>query len=124
MLLLDTHVLLRMIGQTRLDLPKTLQKRIKEGPLNASAISIWEIAIKYQSGKLKVTLELNDLVDICRAYTISLIPLTPEDAIAELYPLPPTRDPFDRMLLTQCSVRGWKLLTIDNALVGHPIALR
>jgi PIN domain nuclease of toxin-antitoxin system len=122
--LLDTHVLLWMIGQTRFDLPAKLQTQIEEGPLNASAISIWEVAIKHRSGKLKITLGLDELLDICRAYSVSLIAMTPEDAIAELYPLPATRDPFDRMLLTQCSVRGWKLLTIDKALIDHPMALR
>ena len=35
-----------------------------------------------------------------------------------------TRDPFDRMLLAQCQVEGLRLLTIDRALVAHPLAAK
>jgi len=39
-------------------------------------------------------------------------------------PEPPTRDPFDRLLLAQCHVEGLKLVTVDRALVDHPPAFR
>jgi PIN domain nuclease of toxin-antitoxin system len=123
-LLLDTHVLLWVLGQTRLDLPARLKTSMAEAPLFASSVSFWEIAIKHRSGKLKLTIELDKLVSACEAYSIGLISLSSRDAIAGLSPLPPTRDPFDRMLLTQCSMRDWKFVTIDGALIDHPIALK
>ncbi len=43
-------------------------------------------------------------------------------AIAEVLPEPATRDPFDRLLLAQCLVEGLRLVTVDRALVGHPLA--
>ena len=42
----------------------------------------------------------------------------------ELDPEPPTRDPFDRLLLAQCAVDNLRLVTVDRALAGHPLAWR
>jgi PIN domain nuclease of toxin-antitoxin system len=35
-----------------------------------------------------------------------------------------TSDPFDRLLLAQCQVENLKLVTVDRALLGHPLALK
>ena len=43
---------------------------------------------------------------------------------ALVLPEPPTRDPFDRLLLAQCQTEGLQLVTIDRALVEHPLAFR
>jgi PIN domain nuclease of toxin-antitoxin system len=44
--------------------------------------------------------------------------------LASVDPDPKTRDPFDRMLLAQCEVEGFRLLTIDRALVSHPLTVQ
>jgi PIN domain nuclease of toxin-antitoxin system len=45
-------------------------------------------------------------------------------AVEALEELPPTRDPFDRLLLAQCQVEGMRLVTLDRALARHPLAWR
>jgi PIN domain nuclease of toxin-antitoxin system len=44
--------------------------------------------------------------------------------ITLVLPEPPTRDPFDRLLLAQAQVEGLQLVTIDRALIDHPLAYR
>ncbi|MDP4006098.1 hypothetical protein Q8W67_21930 [Methylobacterium sp. NEAU K] len=48
-------------------------------------------------------------------------PITASHAVD---PMPPTRDPFDRMLLVQCLVEDRRLVTVDRALHTHPLAPR
>ena len=43
-------------------------------------------------------------------------------ALTSVEPEPMTRDLFDRMLLAQCQVEGLRFVTIDRALVAHPLA--
>jgi len=47
-----------------------------------------------------------------------------EHVIVATYPEPESRDPFDRLLLAQCQVENLKLLTLDRALLKHPLVLR
>ena len=48
--------------------------------------------------------------------------LVPHHVLAAVEPEALTRDPFDRILLAQCQVAGLRLVTIDRALVSHPMA--
>jgi PIN domain nuclease of toxin-antitoxin system len=123
--LLDTHVFLHVTGQTRIKLPKRMVAVISKNPrIFVSTVSLWEIAIKFRRGKLKLKMPLEDFPDAPGKYSIGLIELSAADAIAEPSPQPDTPDPFDRMLLAQCMERGWKLMTTDSKLVDHPFAWR
>lgn len=55
---------------------------------------------------------------------MSIMPIEHRHATAALDPDPATRDPFDRMLLAQCAVEELRLVTVDRALTGHPLAWR
>jgi hypothetical protein len=55
---------------------------------------------------------------------VRIVAIDERHALAPVEPEPMTRDPFDRMLLAQCQVEGLRLLTIDRALVSHPLAAR
>ena len=74
-----------------------------------SAVSIMEIAMKHEMGKLKMGAA--ETKQAIRDLRLQLIPFTPEHAL-RLYGLPPHhRDPFDRMLVATA-------LTEDIPLVG------
>lgn len=90
--------------------------------LVASVASLWEIAIKARLRKLEVNVEPGDIAPLLRSLSIDVLPITERHATAELTTVPPTRDPFDRMLLAQCQVEDLRLVTVDRALVGHPLA--
>ena len=55
---------------------------------------------------------------------LAILPINRGHAVAWVEPEPATRDPFDRMLLAQCKVEGLQLVTLDRALIGHPLAWR
>jgi PIN domain nuclease of toxin-antitoxin system len=122
-ILLDTHILLSALGQVDLVLPPAMQKELSSN-LNASisVATIWEIAIKHRIGKMNLTLPINRLPTLITKQNISILPITADHTLANIGPEPLTKDPFDRLLLGVCASESMKLLTIDRALVGHPLA--
>jgi PIN domain nuclease of toxin-antitoxin system len=124
-LLLDTHALLALArGET-----KVLGRRVEAvlcdpgHKLHVSVASLWEIAIKHRLGKLRVLPSLDEWPDLIASMGIDILPVSALHVLANVEPEPPTRDPFDRLLLAQCKVEGLRLVTIDRALVGHPYAM-
>jgi PIN domain nuclease of toxin-antitoxin system len=89
-----------------------------------SVASIWEIAIKWRLGKLEVSGGLDTLPDILTSGGLEIIPINQRHVLAAVNPEPMTRDPFDRLLLAQCSVEELRLLTVDRVLLAHTLALR
>jgi PIN domain nuclease of toxin-antitoxin system len=124
-MVLDTHMVLSILGQTDLVFPLEIANRLRE-PKNSfvSVASIWEIAIKHRIGKLSISFNLDRLPHILEEIGIAVLDIEPKHALAEIGPEPITKDPFDRLLLGVCAAEGMKLLTIDKALVDHPLAWR
>lgn len=120
-ILLDTHLviyLLRGLETRHPDLPR--------GPDTSYFVSVatlWEIAIKTRLNKLDPGIPLEALERALQESGIVVLPVVAEHAVATLDAVPPTRDPFDRLLLAICQVEGLKLATIDRALAAHPLAL-
>ncbi|WEZ82912.1 hypothetical protein P6U16_18405 [Rhizobium sp. 32-5/1] len=63
-----------------------------------------------------------DLPEAAKIAGITLLSVNEHHALHLVEPEPPTRDPFDQMLLAQCAVEGFKLVTIDTALANHPLS--
>lgn len=123
-LLLDTHIVLAVIGEIERPLPKSIHARIGGGtPLNVSVATLWELAIKVRLGKLGFRFDLAELPHICESYDLAIVHILPSHVIADVQPEPTTRDPFDRLLLCQCAVEGLRLVTLDRALIEHPLAI-
>ena len=77
-----------------------------------SAVSIMEIAMKHEAGKLKMgAAETRQAI---RDLRLQVIPFSPEHAL-RLYGLPPHhRDPFDRMLIATALAEGIPLIGSDR----------
>jgi PIN domain nuclease of toxin-antitoxin system len=77
-----------------------------------SAISIMEIAMKHDAGKLKIgAAETRQAI---RDLRLQVIPFTPDHAL-RLYGLPPHhRDPFDRMLIATALAEDIPLIGSDR----------
>jgi PIN domain nuclease of toxin-antitoxin system len=117
--ILDTHVLLWLLTN-----PKELSDNVKsiiENPKNeitVSAISFWEISLKFSIGKL--TLENFIPEDFYQASVkmgFNLIPIKPEVTqsfhhLNVFY----HRDPFDRMLIWQAITENYTLITKDSTI--------
>jgi len=123
-LLLDTHILLAVVE--RRSLPNSMQALLKDAnnEHHLSAASLWEIAIKSRLGKLRLRPSLTDLPELLDGLGIAIVPINELHALAAVEPEPNTRDPFDRMLLAQCQIEGLRLITMDRALVSHPMAVK
>lgn len=126
MYLVDTHILLALLGQNTALLPHSHAELLsgKMRVFSASVASIWEIAIKHRLGKLALSFELPVLPQLLADARIGVLPVKIHHVLAEADPAPATRDPFDRLLLAQCQVDGLRLVTLDRALTGHPLAAK
>ena len=122
--LLDTHVLLALVeGRTERFSPEI--QRILADPtieFHVSVASLWEIAIKSRLGKLQLTPPLESLPQLITGLGIDLVPIDDRHVLIAVLPEPPTRDPFDRLLLAQCQVENLRLVTVDRALISHALA--
>jgi PIN domain nuclease of toxin-antitoxin system len=125
-LLLDTHFVLAGINQEvsarfpGFDL--ILNSDAAESFV--SVVSIWEIAIKSRLNKLAPRIPVGDIPDYLRSAKFRILSIDVQHVITAADPEPPTKDPFDRLLLAQCQVEGLQLVTIDRALADHRLAFR
>lgn len=113
--LFDTHALLWWFSDDP-SLPQTAREIIsdKGNVLLASAASAWELAIKFQSGKLRKAADLiTDFSGRMEIEGFQVLPMSAEDAIrAGLLP-GPHKDPFDRMLIAQCHAENVPIISND-----------
>lgn len=122
-LLLDTHIFLWIAEQPQRLAPRVLDAlRNPENELFLSVVSIWEIQIKAQIGKLTLPLPVNEFVSIQRAinqlYTLPVF----ERHIWLLDTLPLYhRDPFDRLLVAQTIAEKYQLVTADPIFDQYPV---
>jgi PIN domain nuclease of toxin-antitoxin system len=122
--LLDTHVLLWFIqGDTTLN--NEVQRVITDdsNALYFSIVSLWEIVIKVNIGKLKIDYTIAEIYTLLEQLKIEVIPIDPSD-LAQYQPLPlHHRDPFDRLLIAQAIERSLILVSADREFAAYPVQL-
>lgn len=114
-LLLDTHILLWFLSAN------TLLKKEKKRLINdtdniiyVSLISLWEIAIKLNIGKLDIDFEFSDLPMLLKNYDIQVLGLTfPQLAYFRSIEKHHS-DPFDRMIIAQAITENLTIITEDQ----------
>jgi PIN domain nuclease of toxin-antitoxin system len=122
-LLLDTHIVLwRLTDSPRL--PKRAAQIMDEDArsIDVSAVSIWEVAIKWARRRGRVDdmpMSGGDLLDELNQAMIEPLAIKPIHA-AVLDKLPMLHgDPFDRLLLATAWHEGMTLLTHDAKLADY-----
>ncbi|MCK5905907.1 MAG: type II toxin-antitoxin system VapC family toxin [Gammaproteobacteria bacterium] len=122
-LLLDTCTFLWLIS----DDPKLSDKARKlfekaENEVFLSSISLWEISVKYQLGKLPLPESPRHYIPKQREkHGIETLALGESD-ISHLLTLPNVhKDPFDRMLVCQAIEGNMTLLTPDPLIQDYPV---
>lgn len=119
--LLDTNVLLFMLGA-----PDDLSEKAKgiiltEDRLFVSVASLWEIAIKQSLGKLSISLSIPDLAEQCRLRDIRLIPIS-EEVLERIKSLPFLhKDPFDRLLIALAQTENMTIVTKDDTIPKYSV---
>lgn len=124
MIVLDTHVWLWWLHDpARLSPPagKLIKQEQESGALLVSAISVWEVAVKVQLGKLAIPMDINRWYELAKSYPATVIePLSPVDAIASTQ-LPGNfhKDPADRIIISLARRLGVPLLTCDSKILAY-----
>lgn len=114
--LIDTHILLWSLANTKK--LNTQEKKILVSPqtsIYVSAVSLWEISLKYSIGKLIIEpFDVKKIISGIHDSNYSMMPLTGEEA-SGFYQLPHTSntDPFDRMLCWQAICNDYYFMSRD-----------
>jgi PIN domain nuclease of toxin-antitoxin system len=124
-ILLDTHIFLWFIsGDIQLSTDVRDAIREPDNEIYLSAVSVWEVIVKYQLGKLPLPecpeTYLPKQRDLHQIVSLSL----DENSVVQLAELPPLhRDPFDRMLICQALQNGLTIATVDSAVRAYPVSV-
>ena len=120
-LLLDTHVFIWWSGEPDKLSEKALDAcENRANRLILSIVSIWEMQIKMQLGKLKLKHSLKDLVENQQNINnLQILPVSPNH-IFMLDNLPMHHsDPFDRLLISQAIEENLALVSKDQPCSGQ-----
>jgi PIN domain nuclease of toxin-antitoxin system len=123
--LLDTQCWLWMqVAPERFSSAAMALVRDLDNGLFLSAVSAWEIAIKYALGKLPLPLPPEEYVPsrLARSGVLALA-VTHSHAL-HVATLPHHhRDPFDRLLVAQAQLEGMAILTVDRQLEPYDVTV-
>jgi len=86
-----------------------------------SAVTAWEIAVKYALGRLKFPLDRFD--EIMLRMGFDALPILPAHAIAAGALPWHHDDPFDRMLIAQARIEGLVLVSSDQAIARYDVSI-
>lgn len=122
-LLLDTHIFLWYITEDS-HLPAQLHSVISDvsNQVYLSPVSIWEVIIKHQQGRLPLPEPPDTFLPAQRElHSIVSLPVT-EEAVIRIAQLPELhKDPFDRLLIAQALTHELVLVTVDQHIAAYPV---
>jgi PIN domain nuclease of toxin-antitoxin system len=120
-ILLDTHYLLwAFIDTSKIEKSIFEKLLLEENEVYYSQISLWEISIKYNLGKLLIRgmnpeefySEIENSFLKCRGME--------NEELVSFYKLPlEHKDPFDRVLIWQCIQSDYYLLSVDSKMNNY-----
>jgi PIN domain nuclease of toxin-antitoxin system len=119
MIVLDTHALLWWALDPEKLSPRgrTLVERMEHEGGFASAISIWELGIKVQRGKLELPIAIEEFARrLERGGVVELLPVDTNTWLRSLSLPWAHTDPADRVIAATALLRGLPLLTKDEAI--------
>jgi PIN domain nuclease of toxin-antitoxin system len=124
-LLLDTHIFIWWADEPeKLSSVALSALEDETNDLILSVVSAWEIQIKIQLGKLKLSQPLKGLVESQQETNdLQLLHIELPHVLAlDSLPLH-HKDPFDRLLIAQSIVEGVTLVTADDKFSAYPAKL-
>lgn len=117
--LLDTHVIIWWLN-TPNKIKNSTQKIIKDKKniIYISSVTIWEIAIKKQSNKIKIP---SNFLEALKSEQFKLLDLIAEESLSVINLPSIHKDPFDRLLIAQAKLNDLTLITKDKKILKYPI---
>ncbi|BAZ01763.1 hypothetical protein NIES37_57690 [Tolypothrix tenuis PCC 7101] len=120
-LLLDTHALIWFVSNDT-NLPVATKEKIESAKtVFFSIASLWEMAIKFNIGKLTLQGVFEDIEPQLIAAGITILPITFADTVQFRYLPLHHRDPFDRILVAQAMNNCLVLISRDPAFDAYSI---
>ncbi|MGH7171254.1 MAG: type II toxin-antitoxin system VapC family toxin [Gemmataceae bacterium] len=121
-LLLDTHTFMWWDSNPANLSPRALTEL--RDPANTkwiSVVSIWEMVIKSQLGKLTLRLPMSQIVARQQANGLQVLAVSLAHVLA-VEGLPAVhKDPFDRLLAAQANVEAAEFVTADPIFARYPV---
>ena len=120
--LLDTHAVIWYMGNS-LSLPPSTKEIIdsQENHIYLSSISLWEIAIKVNLGKLKLSLDFDELLNKIVNSDFNILQIENEH-LKTLAALPFLhKDPFDRLLVSTAITENLIIITSDENIYKYNV---
>ena len=124
-LLLDTHTFIWWDSEpSRLSQQALAAIGNSNNTLLLSVVSVWEMQIKSQLGKLQFNLPLAEVIESqCQTNQIEILPITLSHVL-EINQLPNHhKDPFDRLLIAQSIVEQATLVSGDPIISQYSIQI-
>lgn len=122
-LILDTHILIWYVEGIRLSEAQInlIDKIREQNKLYISAISIWEIVMLENKGKIAFSIELNDWIDkLLSIPGLNLIDLSVSILIQScLLPHYEHKDPADRFIIAATRTTNACLFTFDQKIIEY-----
>lgn len=122
-LLLDTHTFIWWDSELAKLSPRVLALcQDRQNALVLSVASVWEMQIKLQLGKLKLTLPLAELIESQRqTNNLEILPVMLLHVLALQHLPVHHKDPFDRLLIAQANVEDVVLVSNDPAFPRYAV---
>lgn len=123
-LLVDTHAFLWFVdGDDRLSAPARRAIEAANGEWRISVASVWELAIKSATKRLKLPVPAADYVHDKVLRGLRLLSIDWTHAIAvERLPFH-HKDPFDRLIIAQAQVEQLDVVTNDSAFRDYEVTV-
>jgi len=120
--LLDTHAVIWYF-ENSLELPGKIEELIDDPTISIyiCSISLWEIAIKINLGKLNLKLPLDELLDSIKNREFNILQIENE-YLQGLVDLPFIhKDPFDRLIIATAVAEDLTIITIDENIQKYDV---
>ena len=117
--LLDTHVILWWLED-----PKKISAKArniiadKKNTIFVSSVSIWEMAIKKDLGRLNIP---TNILSVLKSDNMQILPLNAEDSLGIMDLSKIHNDPFDRILVSQAKINDLIFITKDQKILEYPV---
>lgn len=123
--LLDTHAWVWWLadpGQLSTQARQAADRAASTGSLYVSSISVWEVAMLVQRGRLQLRIPVEEWVAHAEAVpSVKFVPVNNRIALeAVSLPGPLHPDPADRIIVATARSLGAVLVTRDARLLGYP----
>lgn len=125
-LLIDTHFVILLADDRIEQSARPIRDIIlhESSEVFISVASLWEVEIKSRIGKLPLKDPVRNWPSMFENAGARILSVELQHVVADIGPEPETNDPFDRLLLSTCAAEKFRLVTVDRALVDHPLAWR